>query len=72
MIHAAVFKTIDPAERATLVVTGSPEQIARNTPKGGCWRQLPVGAATGELPTLGALPPLSCSEGRQMEPSTQA
>ncbi len=43
MIHAAIFATTDPAERATLIVTGAPDQIALNTPPGGCWRKLPAG-----------------------------
>ena len=56
MIHAAVFRSADPAERATLIVTGSREQVALNTPHGGCWRELPPGcSAAGDRPALGEL-----------------
>ena len=54
MIHAAIFVTTDPAERATLIVTGSREQIALNAPPGGCWRELPPGCSSAEdAPALG-------------------
>lgn len=56
MIHAAVFTSLDPAARSTLLVTGTPEVIALNVPPGGCWRRVPAGCASAaELPALGEL-----------------
>jgi hypothetical protein len=63
MIHAAIFQTTDPAARATLLVSGDPANIARNTPPGGCWRPVPAGCAMAQdLPPLGELPAPSGSE----------
>jgi hypothetical protein len=57
MIHAAIFKTTDPAARASLLVTASRENVELNTPPGGCWRRVPTGCTSAEdVPALGALP----------------
>jgi hypothetical protein len=54
MILAAIFKTTDPAERSTLIVSGSRDHIALNVPPGGCWRELPAGCVSAEdTPVLG-------------------
>jgi hypothetical protein len=56
MIHAAIFKTTDPAARTSLLVTASRENVERNTPPAGCWRPVPSGCASAEdVPALGAL-----------------
>ena len=58
MIHAAIFKTTDPACRTSLVISGSASLIALNTPAGGCWRPVPPGCASvADVPPLGELPP---------------
>ncbi len=56
MIHAAVFPSTDPAARSTLLVAGSPQSIALNTPPGGCWREVPAGCTSAaDVPALGAV-----------------
>lgn len=58
MIHAAIFKTRDPAARATLLISGARADIVRNTPPGGCWRLVPAGCAEArDVPELQALEP---------------
>ncbi|MHB8285343.1 MAG: hypothetical protein ACYDD1_11770 [Caulobacteraceae bacterium] len=66
MIHAAIFGTADSAARASLLITGSPADVARNTPPGGCWRLVPAGcASTADVPPLGKLAPVAGpNEGR--------
>lgn len=56
MIHAAVFPSTDPAARTRLLITGSPDAIALNTPPGGCWRAVPVGCGSAaDVPALGEI-----------------
>jgi hypothetical protein len=56
-IHAAIFSSPDPAARTTLLVAGTLADIQANTPKGGCWRQVPAGAhRAADVPALGELP----------------
>ena len=53
MIHAAVFPSTDPAARTTLLITGTPDAIALNTPPGGCWRTVPAGCSSAaDVPPL--------------------
>jgi hypothetical protein len=57
MIHAAIFRTCDPAERSNLLVSGDRANIARNVPPDGCWRPAPAGCTTAkDVPALGSLP----------------
>jgi len=56
-LHAAIFTSIDPAARTTLLVAGTLADIQANTPKGGCWRQVPAGVhRASAVPALGELP----------------
>ena len=55
-VHAAVFRTNDPAERTALLVSGSIDTVRANVPAGGCWRAVPAGVThAGDVPPLGEL-----------------
>ncbi len=55
--HAAIFTSTDPAARTTLLVAGTAADVQANTPKGGCWRQVPAGVhRASAVPPLGELP----------------
>jgi len=55
--HAAIFTSTDPEARTSLLVSGTLADIQANTPKGGCWRQVPAGVhRAAAVPALGALP----------------
>jgi len=56
-LHAAIFTSTDPAARTTLLVAGTLADVQANTPKGGCWREVPAGVHRASLvPPLGELP----------------
>jgi hypothetical protein len=56
-LHAAIFTSTDPAARTTLLVAGTLADVQANTPRGGCWRQLPAGVHRyANVPPLGELP----------------
>jgi hypothetical protein len=55
--HAAIFTSKDPAARTTRLVAGALADVQANTPKGGCWRQVPPGVHRAvDVPPLGELP----------------
>ncbi len=56
-VHAAIFTSTEPTARTTLLVAGTLADVQANTPKGGCWRQVPAGVhRASAVPALGELP----------------
>jgi hypothetical protein len=56
-LHAAIFTSTEPTARTTRLLAGTLADVQANTPKGGCWRQVPAGVhRASAVPPLGELP----------------